>query len=766
MGAKQETKRKYEEARAFVDQLVLETQAVVEQQLADLTSEVDATKAVGEQTRATLRDAVDEAMRSSARLKSAIDETGIGCAALETAVGRSMTQVEALSALLDTQRDDLTRRIDTQIADITALRDAAATRIDTQIADITALRDAAATRLEAQDAEITAIGDAGATRLAAAIDVATARVERQAEEHLGALRDAYELALGRLNVEAERATPVPLEPEAMEAVEAPPSAATPDPEPEPEPDPEPEPEPMPIDGATPSSAVAMAFIAPEPLTLVSTCEPDPTTPRQGPIELQVSRAHLLASLHQLARSAADGWIRIEPVHRLSHGQAVSSLRLTAHDVNGGWEHHDLPASTPSAGRPTTTVDAKELLQAIELAPSARNDLTVTLDGDITVGAVLVLGRGAHMEIPSGERRRVESVELRECGRDGVVLETLLGRLVVPSRAATSLRSRRAAPIDLVTIGDRPFLSALVPGPTPEIIAVVVTPVSTGDVDGHEQSNERRESNDSPISQLLGALSATSGPDDLATIIANGVGYARRRAAAHPALPPGLIAAILRDGTEAMRIAAASNPSIPTSSIESAVTDTTPVVRAAVAKNPTVPAALLLRLARDDSAQVRANVARNPALTAEMLALLADDPDARVREGVAAHESCAVETLSSLARDSFPSVCAHVAANSSTPPELLDQLLSIVPEIVLANPHAPDRLLVAGSKAQTAALRAAVAANPSTSPRELQALARDTDRAVVTALASNPSAPRGTVRRARTRVERQDKRRDDSFESSA
>jgi hypothetical protein len=401
------------------------------------------------------------------------------------------------------------------------------------------------------------------------------------------------------------------------------------------------------------------------------------------------------------------------------------------------------------------VDANELLQAIELESPTNGELTLTLDGDVTIGTVLVMGHAPPMLIPSGERHRVEAVDLRESGSEGVVLETLVGRLIVPSRTASSLRSRRAAPIDLITIGDRPYLSAPVPSPLPDVIATIVTPVDAearAD-DAPALSNERRETSSSPVMQLVGALSVESSPDDLTAIINDGVGYARRRAAAHPALPPGIITAILRDGTESMRSAAASNPSISVSSIETAAVDPAPVVRAAVAKNPATPPALLFRLARDDSPGVRNHVARNPALQPEILALLADDPDTGVREMVAAHGSCSLETLASLAADDLPAVCAKVAANAATPPELLDELLSVVPEVVLANPRASERLLVAGSLAQSPALRAAAASNPSTPARELQTLARDNDRLVVAALATNPNAPSGARKRARQRVDR-------------
>jgi hypothetical protein len=101
----------------------------------------------------------------------------------------------------------------------------------------------------------------------------------------------------------------------------------------------------------------------------------------------------------------------------------------------------------------------------------------------------------------------------------------------------------------------------------------------------------------------------------------------------------------------------------------------------------------------------------------------------------------------------------VADNPHCPIELLDQLLSVVPEVVLSNPRAPEQLLVAGTQVGVAKLRAAVAANPSTPARELQTLARDPDRMVVRALASNPNAPASVRRKARRRSERTQSSRD-------
>ena len=419
---------------------------------------------------------------------------------------------------------------------------------------------------------------------------------------------------------------------------------------------------------------------------------------------------MTASLTHLARSAADGWVRVEVVHSSESGQATSALRLTVCDASGWWEYHLLPGIASALARPSVVVDLAELLQAVELDRHAGDLLEIEVAGNVTVGAVLVLGRTSPIPGLAGERRKIERVQLGRANGDGLVLDSQIGRLVVPSRLASFLRSRRAEDVDLVTIDGRPCLSAQMPSQTSGYSATIVAPLSDDEGAG-EPADERRAAAASPISELVGALSSTSSPDELASIVANGVGYARRRAAAHPSLPAGLIAEMLREGTEAMRSAAASNPSIPVTSIERAASDGAPAVRAAIAGNSNVPPAILLRLARDDASQVRSRVVGNPALPAEMLVLLADDPDAGVRAAVAAHERCPVDTLVTMAHDPDPAVCAAAAQNPICPVELLDQLLAVVPEVVLANSRAPEHLLVAGSQVRARHLRAAVAGEP-------------------------------------------------------
>jgi hypothetical protein len=482
--------------------------------------------------------------------------------------------------------------------------------------------------------------------------------------------------------------------------------------------------------------------------------PDRTQHRPGTaVTFRTSRAWLHASVAHLARTAADGWMQVEVVHNASQGSAGQALRLTARDVVGTWEHLNVPGHASSGARPELTVDAKELLNALELDRYSNDPCELVLDNDLILGTTLVPGRAVTTPVPVGDPHKVERIELPAAGHCDLTLDTLLGRIVIPSRITSALRSRRAQDVDLMAFDGQPCLVARVPGPVPEVAATVITPL---DPEGATHENvvaDRRGSGDDAVNQLFGALSAHSSPDELVDIVTNGVGYARRRAAAHPALPASVIIELLRGGSEEIRSAAAANPSIPRDAIELAVKDDAPSVRAAVAGNPDVPATLLFQLVRDDSEDVRARVAGNPSIPPEMLLSLVEDPESGVRAAAAAHESCPVEHLRALAADGYPDVCASVARNPNCPPELLEELLGTVPEVVLSNPLTPEHVLVAGSQVVSARLRAAVAANPATPPRELQALARDSDPEVVRAVLSNPRAPANVQRRALRRGER-------------
>src|SRR4029079_17811153 len=173
-----------------------------------------------------------------------------------------------------------------------------------------------------------------------------------------------------------------------------------------------------------------------------------------PVVVQASRAQMIASLTQLARSAADGWVRVEVAHSSESGQATSALRLTVWHGSGWWEYHLLPGVASAPARPSVVVDLAELLQAVELDRHSGDLLEIGVAGDVTVGTVLVLGRTSPIPGLAGERRKIERVHLGRATGDGLVLDSQIGRLVVPSRLASFLRSRRAEEIDLVTIAGR------------------------------------------------------------------------------------------------------------------------------------------------------------------------------------------------------------------------------------------------------------------------------------------------------------------------
>ena len=181
-------------------------------------------------------------------------------------------------------------------------------------------------------------------------------------------------------------------------------------------------------------------------------------------------------------------------------------------------------------------------------------------------------------------------------------------------------------------------------------------------------------------------------------------------------------------------------------------DSSPVVRAAVAANAAIPSEGLTQLASDPVASVRAQVASNALVPRELVERLAEDPDAFVRGVVASKTNVPLETLLVLARDPELMVCAEVARNPICPTDVLRDLISLVPDAVLANPNAPANLLVAGSVVDASRLRATVAHNPATPAKGLRNLAKDTDPDVLRAVAEHPGAPPTVRRRARRKLE--------------
>ena len=513
-----------------------------------------------------------------------------------------------------------------------------------------------------------------------------------------------------------------------------------------------EPRPTAVDPARqlePSGAVASAVAPPVVRDLGARRGPG------RPVNVALSLSALNASVDTLARSAADGTMRFELIHAAREGTSASFLRLSIWDISGWWECHDLPVRADCL-EPRSIVlgigEVKEALGALFKYGDA-SDLILHVDSAVTIGTVLLPPRGSREPQLSWNRKGVERIDLQSAGRTDVFLETQLGRLTVPSRLVSLMRSRRAMSTELVTIDDQPCLCAHVAGPSERTKVTLLAPLSgPGGTADDAQVAERRATRGDEITQLVQALSPDTSPEDLETIVRTGVGYARRLAAAHPGLPNELIEELIRDGTEAMRAAAAGNPSVDAAACERAAADTSPVVRSAIAGNPAIGATHLGRLITDDVPQVRAGAATNANTSPDALEQLALDPDALVRIAVAAHPNTPVDALVSLARDPDQSVCGAVAQNPNCPEDTLSELVSVVPEVVLSSHRAPAALLKAGSLISEPRLRAIVAANPATPAKRLEAMARDDDPQVARSIMENPSTPPGTRRRLRGQLD--------------
>ena len=472
------------------------------------------------------------------------------------------------------------------------------------------------------------------------------------------------------------------------------------------------------------------------------------------VNVMASLAAVTACVEELARGAAKQSLRMELAKAGPQSNGGSYLRLTAYDSAGWWEYHDVEVTADSDEAAPTVVDISELRDALGTLSRFVGSSTaqIVLDGNVTIGNHLLMARDAD-EVPtlSDDRKAIERVDLQRADDSGLMIESQIGRLFVPRDLLGCLKRRQASAIELVTVDGLPCLSAQLSGTsdTPGMIVARLQELGEDDVPA---VTERRNTNENAVTQLVSALSTATTPEELSRILKVGVGYVRRRAAAHPALAKDTILDLIREGTEAMRAAAASNVSIGKVASDLAGADPSSLVRATVAANPAVTEAGLEQLAADPVAQVRAHAASNPAITPELLEQLAEDDDSSVRAAVASHEKVALETLLVLARDPDPSVCAAVASNPAGPADMLNELVGIVPFAVLANPNASKTLLAAGSIVDEPRLRATVAANPATPVKRLRKLAQDNDPDVLRAIADHPATPRNARRRARRQLE--------------
>ena len=459
----------------------------------------------------------------------------------------------------------------------------------------------------------------------------------------------------------------------------------------------------------------------------------------------------MTGLVEALAGTGDTSVRITIGHSAKSPLSSTHVQLVTYDVAGWWKCGEVAAAGGKDPAASVVVDLAELREAIDAIGrfDEGTDVQITLDDGATIGNHLLPSRPSDdVPILHDDRRPIEQIDLNSSKRLGLVLETQAGRLFVAPELLGYLRQRKAATAQLVTIGGFPYLSTQVrTGAGHQEMTIVGRLLGLGEND-EPTIIERRSTPGNEVAQLVNALSLDATPAELEHILKVGVGYTRRRAAAHPALPPEVIDDLINDGTEAMRAAAASNIRISVEAADLAIADNSAVVRGAIASNPSIPAHGVDQLAQDLVPHVRAKLALNPTATSDLLDQLAEDDDPSVRAAVASSGNIPDETLLVLARDPDAVVCEAVARNASCPPEVLSELVSIVPGAVLANPNAPPSLLVAGSTVNAALLRETVARNPATPTKGLRKLARDPDRDVLRAVAETPGIPAGVRRRAR------------------
>jgi hypothetical protein len=454
----------------------------------------------------------------------------------------------------------------------------------------------------------------------------------------------------------------------------------------------------------------------------------------------------------LGGGEANRAVRVQVVRAGVPGAAPTSLRLTTHDATGWWEFTDVPVNADAPESRSVVVDLDELDSALDNVSrfAGATSAQLLVDGNVTIGTHLLLARDT-VDVPAlaHDVTAVEPLDLQKADRSGLVVESQVGRLYASPEVLGHLKRRHARQVELALIGDVPFVTAQVTGHQggTSTIATPLPALADGEV---PTLPERRTTSGSEVSQLVNALATTTSQEELARLLKVGVGYVRRKAAAHPALEKQVITSLVKEGTEAMRAAAATNPSIGVAAREIAMSDPSAIVRASLAGNPAISEAELQLLAEDPVASVRAAAVGNPKATPELVARLADDPDDLVRAAVASHQGIHVELLRELAHDPAAAVCKAVAKNPSCPTDVLLELVSTVPDAVLANPNASEALLTAGSVVDDPSLRAAVAKNPATGPKLLRKLARDRDPEVLRGVATHPQTPLV----ARRRVQRQ------------
>ena len=463
-------------------------------------------------------------------------------------------------------------------------------------------------------------------------------------------------------------------------------------------------------------------------------------PERSVVTISLPCGALCACVEQLLGDP-DRLVRLDVKLTPADREYPARVRVLTYDPAGWWEWYDIPAHANAPLAQPIVVRLAELSEAVATLNrfGAGADVALQFGEALSVGTYLLLPADPEaVPAPPAGVHRVEAVDLRDADRGGLVVETQLGRFVIPPRLVTHIRKRHATGVDLVAADGLPLLSArgdsidTLAGP--RILARLFEPGADS-----VELTERRTNAGNEATDLVAALSATTPPSELERLLKVGVGYVRRRVASHPSLPQETITEIVRTGTETIRAAAAANIGIAAEALDIAAVDSSPVVRGMAAANPEV-GARLEALAADPVAHVRVRAATNPSLTAEHDRDLAAHDDSWVRAAIAARTDIDPDLLVALAHDPDPTVSAAVAANPTCPTELLEELVGIVPLAVLANPNSSESLLTAGTAIGMPVLRATVASNPTTPAKGLRRLAHDPDPDVLRAVVEHPRTP--------------------------
>jgi len=491
------------------------------------------------------------------------------------------------------------------------------------------------------------------------------------------------------------------------------------------------------------------------------------TSQPGVIALHTD-ASTLRRCVDLLRSDEASAVQLRLQRAEAQARGYGHLQLLTFAPNGWWEYNGVAVRCePEAdGERSVVVSMTDLSSAMAGASWAFGGAAVRLNW--YAGGIQVEGHDvpalAGDEVPPLPDLgvRIDRMVVPAGAFEEIIAETQLGRVRVSEALVSHLVRRGVTSAELCDVNGQPWLEAHAELRSPantlpvtvaplELLTVAMTEASSS-VPAVPGQQERRRGNGDEVAQLLLVSNPEAPVEHLVRLLDEGIGFVRRRAAAHPNLPREVIDMLLRNGTTSIRAVAATNPAITPESVRRAACDEMPPVRAAAATSPRLPEEDLVRLVADVEPEVRASAGRNEALATSLAEQLAADPDPQVREGIASNLRAPKAVLSRLGRDQDPRVCLAVARNPSTPSDALHELSGALPHFVLGNPSAPRGVLSSGALASDPELRLQVARNTSTPPKALTRLAGDADRRVLNAITKNPGTPKPAAKRAASRLQ--------------